>query len=157
MKLKPRKNKPYSQRTDPEKLSINWGKALALFNRSDYSAAIIRAGTCVEIGANIVVRTELIQKRQLESFFVNNLLRWANGVRGKYEKLILPLFEGTQNHASFKKHYKAISKLNDARNEIAHAGRFASQLEARELLFQTHSVCAEIISVYGIKIKLIKP
>ena len=155
MKLK--NKKPYSQRTDSEKLKANWGKALALFNRSDYSAAIIRAGTCAEIAANIVIRAELIQKRQLESDFVDNLLRWANGVRGKFEKLILPLSENTKRHSFFKKHSKAISKLNEVRNEIAHIGRFASKLEARELLLLTHLICTEITSDCDVKIKLRKP
>jgi hypothetical protein len=157
MKLKSKKKKPYSQWTDSGKLKANWSKALGLFNRSDYSAAIIRAGTCAEIGANIVIRAELIQKRQLESGFVDNLLRWANGVRGKFEKLILPLFENTKRHSFFKRHLKAISKLNEARNEIAHIGRFASKSEARDLLLLTHLICTEIASNYDIKIKLRKP
>jgi hypothetical protein len=96
-------NKPYSQRSDTEKLESNWRKTLGLFERDEHSMAIIRAGTCAEIAANIVIRSELVQKRHLESQFVDSLLRWSNGLDGKFSHIILPLFDGTPRHAALKK------------------------------------------------------
>ena len=132
--------KPYSLRSDTEKLESNWTKTLGLFDRDEYSMAIMRAGTCAEIAANIVVRSELVQKRGLEPRFVDSLLRWANGLQGKFSRIILPLFEGTPQYATLKKHHKEIVTLNGARNEIAHGGRFASKKSAENLLRVAHLV-----------------
>lgn len=57
--MKKSKKKPYSERTDREKLETNWGKTLKLMEREEYSMAIVRAATCAEIATNIVIRTEL--------------------------------------------------------------------------------------------------
>jgi hypothetical protein len=110
--------------------------------------AIIRAGTCAEIAANIVARAELVHTRHLESRFVDSLLRWANGLQGKFSRIILPLFEGTHQHATLKKHHRAIGTLNDTRNEIAHGGRFASKKDAEKLLRIAHLVCSDLTSRY---------
>ena len=155
--MKAKKKKPYSQRTDTEKLESNWTKTLGLFERDEYSMAVIRAGTCAEIAANIVIRSELVQKRQLEAAFVDSLLRWANGLQGKFSRIILPLFKGTPQHATLKKHHKAIETLNDTRNEIAHGGRFSSQESAEKLLHIAHSLCSGLVAHYAPKLKLKKP
>jgi hypothetical protein len=148
--------KPYSQRSDTEKLESNWKKTLSLFERNEYSMAIIRAGTCAEIAANIVVRSELVQKRRLEPRFVDSLLRWANGLQGKFSRIILPLFDGTPQRTTLKKHHKEIEALNDARNEIAHGGRFASKKSAENLLRVAHSICSSLTSDYPLTPKLKK-
>ena len=140
--------KPYSQRSDTEKLESNWTKTLGLFEREEYSMAIIRAGTCAEIAANIVIRSELVQKRNLEPHFVDSLLVWANGLSGKFSRIILPLFHGTPQRAVFVKHHTEISKVNDARNQIAHSGRFANKASAEELLGIAHSVCTSLTGHY---------
>lgn len=140
--------KSYSERNDTEKLESNWTKTLGLFDRGEYSMAIIRAGTCAEIAANIVIRSELVQKRGLEAQFVNSLLLWANGLQGKFSRIILPLFEGSPRHATLKKHHKEIGTVNDARNEIAHSGRFASKENAKKLLRVAHTVCSSLTSHY---------
>jgi len=44
------------ERTDPEKIFANWNKTLGLFERGEYSLAIMRAAVTMEIAANIVVR-----------------------------------------------------------------------------------------------------
>jgi hypothetical protein len=69
------KKTPNSKRTDIEKLRSNSRKTLGLLERSEHSMAIVRACTCAEIAANIVVRVEFVQKRRLESAFVDTLLR----------------------------------------------------------------------------------
>lgn len=151
------KKKPYSQRTDTEKLESNWRKALGLLQRSEFSMAIVRAGTCAEIAANIVVRAELVQKRQLETTFVDTLLRWANGLQGKFCRIILPILAGTPQQATFRKLQKDIQELNDVRNEIAHTGRFAKKETARKLLFVAHQLCTALIKPYKTGLKLSKP
>src|SRR2546430_8450229 len=109
--MKARK-KPYSKRSDADKLPTNWRKTLGLLERSEFSMAIIRAGTCAEIAANIVVRAELIQRRQLEAAFVDTLLYWANGLQGKFSRLILPILAGTDRKST---------RLNSSHSQISYA------------------------------------
>ena len=150
------RKKPYSQRSDTEKLESNWTKTLGLFDRGEYSMAIVRAGTCAEIAANIVIRSELVKKRGLDPRFVDSLLRWANGLQGKFTRIILPVFKGTSRHAALKKHYKEIGEVNDARNEIAHGGRFASKESAQKLIRVAHAICGSLTSHYPPSPKLKK-
>ena len=108
--------------------------------------AVIRAVTCAEIAANIVIRAELIQKHKLEPDFVDSLLLWANGLSGKFSRIILPFVKGTSQHAKFKKHDNAIKKLNKYRNEVVHGGRFASMKHAKDLIRATHGICVGLTS-----------
>src|SRR5439155_24988833 len=105
---------------DTHERPTNWRETRGLLERSELSMAIIRAGTCAEIAANIVVRAELIQRRQLEAALVDTLLYWANGLQGKFSRLILPILAGTPRYAKFLKFPRSIQALNNARNEIAH-------------------------------------
>jgi hypothetical protein len=140
--------KPYSQRSDTERLESNWTKTLGLFDRGEYSMAIVRAGTCAEIAANIVIRAELVHKRHLEQAFVDSLLIWANGLSGKFTRIILPLFEGNPRRANFIRHHEQIREVNDARNKIAHGGRFAKKESAEKLIRVAHSVCTSLTAHY---------
>jgi len=119
--------------------------------------AIVRAGTCAEIAANIVVRAELVEKRQLEAAFVDTLLRWANGLQGKFCRLILPILADTPQYAKFRKLQKRIRELNDARNEIAHGGRFAKRKSAHRLVLVAHELCTAFTKRYDTKLNLPKP
>lgn len=148
--------KPYSQRTDPERLVSNWTKTCGLFERKEYSMAIIRAATCAEIAANIVVRRELISIRNLDPKFVDSLLVWANGLQGKFSKLILPIFHDSPRLSHFKGVFKQAGKINQARNEIAHGGRFAKEESARKLIEEACEVCAALVKDYEPKLKLPK-
>ena len=97
--MKKKKRKPYSERTDLEKITSNWKKISGLIGREEWSSAIVRAATAAEIATNLVVREELEVKRGLETDFVDHLLEWANGIQGKYQKLILPV---TKDEIFFK-------------------------------------------------------
>lgn len=111
--------------------------------------AVVRAGTCVEIAANIVVRAELVEKRKLEADFVDSLLVWANGLHGKLTRLILPVLSGTPELAHYKSQRSKIEELNQARNEVAHGGRFVGKDEAKRLLLIAHSLCAALANGYA--------
>jgi hypothetical protein len=154
--MKARK-KRYSKRSDADKLRTNWQKTLGLLERSEFSMAIIRAATCAEIAANIVVRAELIQRRQLEAAFVETLLRWANGLQGKFSRLILPILADTPRSAKFRKLQRSIQVLNNARNEIAHTGSFAKSATARKLIFVAHALCTALTRPYEVDLHLPKP
>ena len=72
-------------------------------DREVWSSAVVGAATATEIAANLVVREELIESRKLEEEFVDHLLKWANGLQGKFDKLILPITKGESYHGDFKK------------------------------------------------------
>ena len=151
------KKKPYWQRADAEKLESNWRKTLGLLGRSESSMAIVRAGTCAEIAANIVVRAELVEKRELEAAFVDAPLRWANGLQGKFSRIILPILDRTPQLARFRKLRKHVQELNDARNEIAHGGRFAKDESAHKLILVAHELCTALTKPYKTGLNLPKP
>lgn len=118
--------------------------------------AIIRAATTVELATNIAVRAELIEKRKLEPAFVGSLMRWANGLGGKFHQILQPLFAITKEPKTFREIETEARKVNKARNEIAHTGSFASKKHAKEVLDFAHSVCSEITSHYPASAKLAK-
>lgn len=78
----------YSDRTDLEKLQSQWTKMNALRRREDWAAAVVRAATAAEIAANIAVRQRFAGV--LSSAFIDSLLDWANGIRGKFQRLLIP-------------------------------------------------------------------
>ena len=82
-----KKRNPYSKRSDHGKAQTNWSKTVGLLSRKEYSPAIVRAATFLEIVSNIVVRKELVGIYKLPNDFVDSLLIWANGLRGKWDQL----------------------------------------------------------------------
>jgi hypothetical protein len=46
------KKKPYSERTDLEKIKSQWKKTTGFLERGEWSSAIVRAATAAEIAAN---------------------------------------------------------------------------------------------------------
>jgi len=155
--MKMKSKKTYSDRTDIEKLEANWTKTLGLHQREEFSMAIIRATTCAEIAANIAIRAELVEKRHLEGKFVDSLMSWANGLKGKFDRLLMPATEGSDVHAVLRKHKTEALTLNDKRNKIAHSGQFAVHKTAQEMLLLAHSLCTGIAKAYGKNITLKKP
>ena len=112
MVKKSNKRKPYSYRTDIEKIESNWTKTRGLYDRKEWSGAIVRAATAVEIAANLVIREELQVARSLEKDFVDNLLLWANGIKGKFDKLILPISKGSVKLYIFRPFWTFNQKLS---------------------------------------------
>src|SRR6266852_5101873 len=93
--------KRYEQRTDLEKIQSQWHKLTGLHSREEWSAAIVRAATAAEIAANLAVRQEFKSRSKFKTEFVNSLLRWANGLDGKINRLLVPLSEGSKKSKIF--------------------------------------------------------
>jgi hypothetical protein len=140
--------KPYNKRTDLEKLHSNWAKTVGLFKRGDFSVSIIRAATTVEIAANFVIRKELTEEQHLPEKFTDSLLKWANGMSGKFTKLILPITEGTEKHPAFQQAWKKLKKLNRQRNSVAHQGEFKDKKTAVTVLNDAREVIIMLVCVY---------
>ena len=141
---------PYSKAKDDEKVSRNWRKTRGLYNRGEYSVAIIRCGTCVELAVNFAIRQELVVKRDLPLVFVDGLLKGANGLRNKYQNIFLPIMAEYEEHSRLKKLWKEhIEKINKDRNAVVHSGEFRSHSAARPVMEHAMTALREIMDLYG--------
>src|SRR5690242_4865570 len=89
-----RTRKPYEERTDLEQIRAQWIKLTGLHSREEWSAAVVRAATAAEIAANFAVRREFSLRGEQDAILVDSLLKWANGLPGKLDRLLLPLYGG---------------------------------------------------------------
>lgn len=146
--------KPYSQRSDLEKIQSNWTKTLGLFSRREYSLSIVRAAVTAELCLNFVIRMELHNKRNLPYDFVDNLLKWANGISGKIDKLYLPILKDSDFHSEAKEISKKIKAINTERNAVAHRGEFRKKETAEKFISQAREELLKLIRHYEPKFEL---
>lgn len=147
-KRKKRARLPYDERSDEEKLRANWKKTLGLFRRGEFSVAVIRAGTTLEIAANIVIRSELVQGAGLSQDFVDNMLKWANGLAGKMTKIIKPAVTGGPHEQAVRELTNDIAYVNRQRNDVAHSGQFRTKSSARRVLQRAHAAAIGLVRLY---------
>lgn len=140
--------KPYEDRSDLEKIQSQWNKLSGLHSREEWSAAIVRAATAAEIAANFAIRMEFEAKSQLSSGFVDSMLRWANGIAGKVDRLLINLTEGEKNHKSIKKLQSVSEQINKKRNAIAHQGEFCNEDEAKVVIQQSREFIEILVRLY---------
>lgn len=113
--------------------------------------AVIRAATTVELAANLVVREELENGQKLPREFVEHLLKWANGLLGKLDKLIIPITEGTDRGARFKALKKQVAEINTQRNGVAHRGEFKIKKTSSRILDDARNVILALVQQYDAK------
>jgi hypothetical protein len=142
-----RTNVPYEDRSDPDKLYSNWTKTAGLLKRGEYSLAVVRAATCIELTANIVVRRKLVDGAHLPLSFVDSLLMLANGLRNKIQKLIQPMYKGTAHEKALASLAKEILKINTNRNLIVHSGQFRNKKTAEELVTKSEQTIREMLQI----------
>lgn len=153
------KKREYSQRDDFEKIQAQWTKLTGLHNREEWSAAVIRAATAVELAANVVIRSEFKERGSFDQAFVDSLLKWANGLGGKIDKLIEPLWKHHEPK-TLKERGRLLSlakEINKERNDIAHSGIFYGEKKATTLIDKC-KVCVEgLVSPYNNQFSLKNP
>lgn len=66
---------PYSDAEDDEKVRRNWNKTLGLFDKGEYSTAVLRAAISLELMTNFIIREELVYEKGLTLEFANRLLK----------------------------------------------------------------------------------
>src|SRR6266705_49121 len=140
--------KPYAQRTDLEKISSQWTKLSGLHSREEWSAAVVRAATAAELAANLAIRREFALRSEFDEDLVNHFLKWANGLEGKLDKLLLPMLKGRDMHAAVKKLRKLADTINEKRNGIAHRGEFCEEKEATELIEMSREFVLVLVGHY---------
>jgi hypothetical protein len=154
MEVNKKQRKPYSERTDIEKIKSNWNKTIKLFQKKESSGTIVPAATAVEIAANLVIREELQVKKSLEKDFVDSLLIWANGIQGKFDRLILPIVQGSEKYDIFNAVKSKISAINKERNSIVHSGQFKKDNTALKIISLSKEVIETFVQQYKDNFKL---
>ncbi len=140
-------NETYSE-SDLDKIKSSWRKTLSLFEKKEWSSAVIRAAITIEIAANLVIREELEAKRKLESEFVESLLLWANGIQGKFTRLILPILKNTEEFATYKKIQEQVSYINEERNSVVHGGITKQRRTAEKVLGASRGIIETLVREY---------
>lgn len=151
-----KEKKPYEERSDLEKVQSQWHKLSGLHTREEWSAAIVRAATAAELAANFAIRTEFNVRSELDAEFVDSLLRWANGLAGKLDKLLVPLSKNDQKKLKVMKALsRTASAINSKRNAIAHQGQFCDEKKATEIIAKTKDFITKLVQLYepGFKLK----
>lgn len=141
--------KPYEDRTDLEKIQSQWHKLSGLHTREEWSAAIVRAATAAEIAANFAVRAEFEARSEFDDAFVNSLLRWANGLAGKLDRLLIPLSAiDKKKHKKMKQLFAMAAEINKMRNAVAHQGEFCNEQEATDTIAKTQEFINSLVQLY---------
>lgn len=144
---KPRR-KPYNERTDQEKIRSQWTKLSGLHDRTDWSAAVVRAATATEIAANFAIRREYAARGENDASLIDEKLRRANGLKGKIERVLLPLLKGDPKHGIVRGLHKQTTNINDKRNGIVHRGEFCNEVEATTLIEDCRTFVHGILRIY---------
>lgn len=140
--------KPYNERTDIERLEAQWTKLSGLLERSDWSAAVVRAATATEIAVNFAIRKEFEDQSEIKGKSVDLFLKAANGLQGKVDKLLLPLVFGTPKYAAVTALKKQAETINSRRNKIVHSGEFSNADEANSLITTCKAFVEGIVRLY---------
>jgi len=143
-----RKRKPYSERTDLEKIRSNWIKTEGLYHKGEWSSVVIRSAIVTEIALNLVIREELANKRKLEKDFVESLMIWANGIQGKVNRLIRPLLTNPEDSRVFSDLSSKVNNINKERNSVAHSGEFKRKATAIRIINLSKEVIETLVGRY---------
>jgi hypothetical protein len=146
--------KPYDHRADLEKLQSQWWKLSGLHSREEWSAAVVRAVTAAEIATNIAIRREFQEIGSFPTEFVDSLLIWANGLKGKLERLLLPITKDTEHGKVISRLKPLAIKINCVRNRIVHRGEFCSEIKARVIIEKSKQFIEGIVDLYEPGFKL---
>src|SRR5690606_8873662 len=123
--------KPYSERSDLQKIRSQWKKASGLLEREEWTGAIVRAATGAELAANHLIRNELQEQQRLSDEHLNGLLKWANDMDRKLRNLLLPLSRENGNEAQINPVKKKVQAINSEGNSIVHQRLLKKQSTAR--------------------------
>lgn len=142
------KKTPYKDLDDLKKIEKQWRKLSGLHNRKEWSAVVIRAGTAAEIAANLAIRDEFNDRSEFDAEFVNSMLIWANGLYGKVERLLKPLYAGSSKAKKLTPLIAVMKRINKIRNEVAHAGAFCNGAEADEVVEDCRVFVEGLVRIY---------
>lgn len=120
-----------------QKIDSNWTKTKGLMKRGEYSTVVVRAATTIELAANLLIRAELEERRKLPGHFVDSLMLWANGIVGKVNRILLPIYKNAPGEDLLKEVQKRSKDINDERNNVAHRGEFKAKKTAERVISES--------------------
>lgn len=134
--------------SDLEKIKTGWRKTLSLFEKKEWSGAVIRAAITIEIAADLVIREELEVNRKLDADFVESLLVWAHGSHEKFTRIILPLLKNSERFAALKKIQEHIFYVDEERNSVVHSGITKQRRTAERVLALSREIIEALVRKY---------
>jgi len=148
------KKLPYDERPDLQKIKAQWYKLTGLHSREEWSEAVVRAATAAEIAANFAIRQEFDRASKFTPEFVDSLLKWANGLTGKLDHLLMPLIgAGLSKEASTR--LRTLAKtVNDDRNKIVHRGEFRGAAESQANIEAAREFIESLVRLYKSRYRL---
>lgn len=144
----------YNERSELAKIKLQWHKLSGLHDRSEWSAAVVRSATAAELAANFAIRKEFELQSELSSSFVDSLLLWANGLSGKFDKLLIPMLREKDYFELISGLRSHVTTINTKRNKIVHSGEFCSEDVAKELIRKAKHFVVTIVSCYDSNFEL---
>jgi len=82
---------------------------------------------------------------------------WANGLIGKFDRLLLPLSaDDDVKHEVFKMLHGRARTINNKRNSIVHRGEFCNPDEAHEIIEVTRKFINQLVRNYDKTFRLEK-
>jgi hypothetical protein len=85
---------------------------------------------------------------QFDAAFIDGLLQWANGLKGKIDRLLIPLRRTRNNDPNLQQLFQLAETINRKRNGIAHRGEFCSEQECAELVGKCEEFVTTLVKLY---------
>lgn len=145
---------PYDERPDLQKVKAQWHKLTGLHSREEWSEAVVRAATAAEIAANFAIRQEFANSSNFDAAFVDGLLKWANGLAGKLDHLLMPLIGGSLTDVQRTRMRKLAGDVNNDRNRIVHRGEFRGASESRQTIEYAREFIESLVRRYKSRYRL---
>ena len=80
--------------------------------------------------------------------FVDHLLKWANGLQGKFDKLLIPVTRHDEWQPTFKQLRTRAADINTERNSIAHSGQFKKKSTATRVVKEARDIILTLVAPY---------
>jgi hypothetical protein len=138
----------YADCDDVRKIKKQWTKLNGLHRRDEWSAAVVRAATAAEIAVNLAVRAEFAERGITDHGAIDIVLRSANGLQGKFTRLLRPLIKDQDRKTAAKKLWTFAEAINRSRNEIVHIGEFRSAAKSKETIVQCREFVLPLVRLY---------
>ena len=131
---------------------------MGLMERREYSLAVVRAATMTELLTNYVIRHELKSRHNIPNEFIDELFMWANGITGKWDRLLLKLNHPPDTKSKLSQIYTKVKALNKDRNKIVHSGAFRDRKPAEEMIALAQKITVDLFALYkpGFSLKVPK-
>ena len=127
MSIKKSNKKPYTERTLTEQMETNLRKTKKLLDRKEYSTAIVRSITTLDLYVTGLIKKSLQEK--LSEKMTKSVLAKYRNLPDKL-KLLMEECYGFSAAKEFPNQYNQLLKDIETRTKIVHKGRFSNKSTA---------------------------